>query len=1456
LSLFADAAGMSVKKFSEAMEAGEFVGSRFRQVFAKVSDELMNRFGTGAQSAAKSLQGLINVVGGDFQRTLESFAPLANAAAESILKPLGGAFRQLSVAAKLATGEKGRLGGQVTKQEELVKDLGAEASLGGPGAGKIKAQYEGAKLSLEALKIQLENFNELAKDPAVAEQAKNIKAFTDEIGKAASFVKDFALSIGGFFSPVLTFLGTNLTAVIGTVVSLTLVFQGARLGLLAFAGVMTVIKGVTVAIGFLALIRQVGSFSAALATSGTIGKTVAAIYTSLGISAKAGAKGIVLATGATLSFRAAIFGLLAATGIGVLIAIIGSVGAAFAAMGQDARQAAEDAKQAAKDMAEAARTGNVFQVEAGIREANAKAQLLEDTQGIVNKRSTPGKKSPAFSLNGILGDRLLLNEAPRLSASHLSDDEKKTLAYFGIVLPKAGALKSEVDKLLAVERAALKQGRKNAPAELALAKKQAALTGQAIPGLGLKGTELPEDSDTEKAAQRGATLLNAIEQREEAIADARKQREESIASIRKNAAEEFMRMEQALADRRIKIEREIIAVKQNSADTLEDIQRQTRIARGENVDIVGDEQKVADIRREERDTNLEITQRIADEEKEQARNIADFQKKVAKDIQGANEAHAKRIGEIQQGYARQVAKIIADGTGKAAKRLTTAAELAAVYIQRSYSFSPVTGSSFPMPVEARGTTPVYEEGTTVPRSIERLDQKRLDLEQKLIKQLTSSKSSGVGEQFTALLGAEGGYEDVAMTRGQAAIIIKKLEAAAVQRNITPDAFANALIQIGDFAKSPDESRRTIRNMMATPGAGMAVRSPRLLRHLATRELSQSQADIQSSGVNPASLKKQIEPMLAIINQLQKDNLLRKNVSQNETKEQIQKPLYGALMDWVKANLNNTQLQEILERSTFGEGSILYTGAKGLLPKAAGFNPESFGVEPTPLAQKEDREAAARIRYKATPEGKAEEARNREYARKMKEFYEKRMERREFYKKSETNTPGSFDVSKVATDFGTIAAASILRGVLDISGVPGVTGGTPIAQAYKVGEQVGYDQPQEPIRRLGSEVQAASRAKADARLGLVYDQIVEDSVKASGELTKQIDLIKKQAAAIRGGINSELADEFVQLDANYEQELARIEARKLSVIEGKKLVDQAKELRDKLKAQTKERLLQSKILEGTIAVDQIKKEIELLRILGDDERRLAELRKQYGAEKGQEMFDLQKIKEKIESTRALVSEVGSAIGDSFGNAFKGIITGSMTAQQALANFFQSVGDSFADMATRMIAEWIKVQAVKGITSILSMLNPGAALSAAAGSFSSGAAGFGGGFDSGIAALPGIPDFSGAFKTAANGAVWTGGFQAFADGGIVKGPTLGLVGEGRYNEAVVPLPDGKSIPVDLSGMGGGAGAISTNIVINVNNGQAQSNTSGGASDLGRKMEGAVKQVLANELRPGGLLSGGRR
>ena len=65
------------------------------------------------------------------------------------------------------------------------------------------------------------------------------------------------------------------------------------------------------------------------------------------------------------------------------------------------------------------------------------------------------------------------------------------------------------------------------------------------------------------------------------------------------------------------------------------------------------------------------------------------------------------------------------------------------------------------------------------------------------------------------------------------------------------------------------------------------------------------------------------------------------------------------------------------------------------------------------------------------------------------------------------------------------------------------------------------------------------------------------------------------------------------------------------------------------------------------------------------------------------------------------------------------------------------------------------------------------------------------------------WSGITSFFARGGVAPGGFRAFANGGMVTSPTLGMVGEGGMNEAIVPLPDGRSIPVQM----GGGGEVAT-------------------------------------------------
>ena len=108
--------------------------------------------------------------------------------------------------------------------------------------------------------------------------------------------------------------------------------------------------------------------------------------------------------------------------------------------------------------------------------------------------------------------------------------------------------------------------------------------------------------------------------------------------------------------------------------------------------------------------------------------------------------------------------------------------------------------------------------------------------------------------------------------------------------------------------------------------------------------------------------------------------------------------------------------------------------------------------------------------------------------------------------------------------------------------------------------------------------------------------------------------------------------------------------------------------------------------------------------------------------------------------------------------------------------------------------------------------------------------------------------------ANGGIAKGGFRsaAYADGGVIKRPTVGLIGEGRYNEAVVPLPDGKKIPVEMGGMNNTN--QNSSVVVNISSdGKTQSN--GNIPDmekLGEKVAIAVQQELQTQKRSGGILN----
>ena len=183
--------------------------------------------------------------------------------------------------------------------------------------------------------------------------------------------------------------------------------------------------------------------------------------------------------------------------------------------------------------------------------------------------------------------------------------------------------------------------------------------------------------------------------------------------------------------------------------------------------------------------------------------------------------------------------------------------------------------------------------------------------------------------------------------------------------------------------------------------------------------------------------------------------------------------------------------------------------------------------------------------------------------------------------------------------------------------------------------------------------------------------------------------------------------------------------------------------------------------------------------------------------------------------SLLMELKQGVLDTFASglqtALDGLIQGTVTVKEAFANMTKSVLQMISKILAKMAA-----------LAILEFMMPGT-------------------------------DFT---KFLAGGGYMQGRGQrkvpGYRHGGIVKEPTY-MVGEGRFNEAVVPLPDGRSIPVQMKGGAGGSTVVNVNIS---GDGQATSNmTSNGgqrAQDLGKAVSAAVQEEMLKQQRPGGLLS----
>ena len=185
---------------------------------------------------------------------------------------------------------------------------------------------------------------------------------------------------------------------------------------------------------------------------------------------------------------------------------------------------------------------------------------------------------------------------------------------------------------------------------------------------------------------------------------------------------------------------------------------------------------------------------------------------------------------------------------------------------------------------------------------------------------------------------------------------------------------------------------------------------------------------------------------------------------------------------------------------------------------------------------------------------------------------------------------------------------------------------------------------------------------------------------------------------------------------------------------------------------------------------------------------------------------------------LVAEEAEQIGKQMESATVRAFNG-MT--DALVNFVMTGKLDFRSLANSIISDLIRIQIQRAIT------------------------------------LPLARAMSSFFGFADGGVMTSAGpmaLRSYASGGIANSPQLALFGEGSRPEAYVPLPDGRSIPVTMSGSASGGDVF--NISVSVSDAGASSRGDDpGGRDLGRAIASAVRQELLAQKRAGGLLDGRR-
>ena len=201
--------------------------------------------------------------------------------------------------------------------------------------------------------------------------------------------------------------------------------------------------------------------------------------------------------------------------------------------------------------------------------------------------------------------------------------------------------------------------------------------------------------------------------------------------------------------------------------------------------------------------------------------------------------------------------------------------------------------------------------------------------------------------------------------------------------------------------------------------------------------------------------------------------------------------------------------------------------------------------------------------------------------------------------------------------------------------------------------------------------------------------------------------------------------------------------------------------------------------------------------------------------------------KADDIEKLGRGIGQSLEDNLSSAFNSLVQGTKSFKEAFGDMAKAILADIAKMITRMLV-------MRALTSV-----------------------FGGAF-------PGMGEFFGfTTPTAKKGGILEppqyryGGIAKMEDysrGGIARGRQAGYPAVLHGTEAVVPLPDNRSIPVEMRGGMGTQNNVTVNVNIDNEGRTTQDSTSDGlmGENLGRLVASAVQDELHFQKRSGGILN----